>query len=273
MVESTAQVNGGVNIFATVNPITGRTYDFRHVGPHAVKSGSGKRAAITCPGNRDIPILSLLPETDKHISFPVSAAGTYKTRIQRFFERPPRAFLDTSETISADHGVRICHLPRVVLTAFVCFVNTYFGTFTAINAVFSPHYLEFENIVHVEGRGFGVNVIFLGHNLYPSFLILFISGGLVVPLYHIPVLFGGIDLFQEFLDLSFRPLELFFEPRFQGIPEVHQLEVSLTYLLAGLTAHAHESRICLFLSHLLPGQEFLGQGYFPFGSIGFIPGN
>jgi hypothetical protein len=169
MVESTAQVNGGVNIFATVNPITGRTYDFRHVGPHAVKSGSGKRAAITCPGNRDIPVLSLLPETDKHISFPVSAAGIYETRIQRFFERSPRAFLDTPETISADHGVRVRHNTRVVLTALMRFVNTYFRALTAINAVFSPHYLEFENIVQIQWRDLRMNVIFLGHNLYPSF--------------------------------------------------------------------------------------------------------
>jgi hypothetical protein len=54
----------------------------------------------------------------------------------------------------------------------VRFVNAHFGAFAAIDAVFSPHYLEFENIVHIERRDLRVNVIFLGHNLYPSFLIL-----------------------------------------------------------------------------------------------------
>jgi hypothetical protein len=48
-------------------------------------------------------------------------------------------------------------------------VNTYFGALAAIDTVFAAHNLEFINIFQLEGRGLGVNMIFLGHNLYPSF--------------------------------------------------------------------------------------------------------
>ncbi|MFC1825929.1 hypothetical protein ACFLYZ_00875 [Thermodesulfobacteriota bacterium] len=150
-------------------------HDFRHIGPHGIKTGAHKRTAITGPGNRNFTGVGLVPEPVNNIRAPVIISQGPIIRIDDSRKDSPGAVLNTAKAALAGVQVfRFVHGAAMLIVVFENSIDAFFfdAFFAAAGAVFP----EFNRGVLADGmkprrRCFCWNMILFGHR-YSKFRLM-----------------------------------------------------------------------------------------------------
>ena len=134
-------INTRIDVFAAMNAVARGPHDFRHIGPHGIKTLAGKGAAVSASGHRNAAGLRLEPGGRDDVRGEIGITQTLVFGVDHSGQDVLRAILDAGQTALA--LVNVIEISEFVvqgvrLVAVQAVHAALFHTVLAAGTVFPP---------------------------------------------------------------------------------------------------------------------------------------
>ncbi|MBA7715693.1 hypothetical protein ES703_124747 [subsurface metagenome] len=144
--ELSTQVDCSGNILSSVDTVSCRPDDLRHVRPYGIEARALERSAVAGAENRDLPFFGLIPDGQDLMRSPVCVPQRFIFLVPHHFECLLRTVLDACKTILAQMIHRLRHFPLVPVIPLMDIVDAVRHAPPAVETVVLPDDLELPDL-------------------------------------------------------------------------------------------------------------------------------